>query len=76
MAMAAEAVGMGVFDADTFLGKITAVRVESENQLVFLHSDGKESVKRWSDRSRADSWTEDMKAAARHREQERRKNHG
>lgn len=76
MDVAADVLGTAIFDADTFLSKITAVRVESGNKLVFLHSDGKESVKRWPDRSRADSWTEEMKAAARQREQERRKSHG
>ena len=57
---------------DAFLGDITEVRVENGNQLVFLYADGKECVKRWQDRSRAVSWTEEKKAAARRKELERR----
>ena len=61
---------------DTFPGDITEIRVENGNQLVFLYSDGKECVKRWQDRSRAVSWTEEKKAAARRKELERRKANG
>jgi len=61
---------------DAFPGKITEVRVENGNRLVFLHSDGTQTVKRWQDRSRADSWTEEMKEAARRRERERSRTNG
>ena len=61
---------------DAFPGDITEVRVENGNQLVFLYSDGKECVKRWQDRSRAESWTQEMKEAARRRELERSKSNG
>lgn len=74
--MAAAALGADAFDSNTFLGKITEVRVENGNQLIFLHSDGTQTVKRWQDRSRADSWTEEMKEAARRREQERSRSYG
>ena len=57
---------------DAFPGDITEMRVENGNQLVFLYADGKECVKRWQDRSRAVSWTEEKKAAARRKELERR----
>ena len=67
---------MDSFDADAFLGKITEVRVENDNRLVFHHSDGMQTVKRWADRSRANSWTEEMKDAARSREKERRRSDG
>ena len=56
---------------DAFPGDITEIRVENGNQLVFLYSDGKERVKRWQDRSRAVSWTEEKKSAARRKELER-----
>ena len=46
---------------DAFPGDITEIKVENGNQLVFLYSDGKECVKRWQDRSRAVSWTEEKK---------------
>ena len=75
MNITAEALGLDVFDPDVFLSKITEVRVENGNRLVFLFADGKESVKRWQDRSRAESWTEEMKSVARERQWERRSHH-
>ena len=50
---------------DTLYDKITAIRAEKDNTLVFCFKDGSETVKRWQDRSRAESWTEEMKDAAR-----------
>lgn len=76
MKAAASALGMDTFDADAFQSKITAVRVESSNRLVFVFKDGSEAVERWTDRSRADSWTDEMKQAARRKETERRRTHG
>ena len=75
MDTAAETLGLEVFDADTFLDKITEVRVENGNRLVFLYANGKQSVKRWQDRSRAASWTDEMKESARRKKQERRSHH-
>ena len=74
MDTAADALGLEVFDADTFLDKITEVRVESGNHLVFLYADGKESVKRWQDRSRAESWTAEMREVARQQYERRQRN--
>ena len=65
MATAADTLGTDTFDPNAFLDKITDVRVENGNRLVFLYTDGKESVKRWQDRSRRNSWTEGMREAAR-----------
>ena len=73
---ATEALGSPQFDADAFSDKITAVRAEKDNVLVFLFKDGSEIVKRWKDRSRAESWTTEMKEAARQKELERRAAHG
>lgn len=60
---------------DAIGSKITAVRAENENKLTFFMSDGEQIVKRWQDRSRRESWTPEMKEAARCRELERRQNH-
>ncbi len=49
---------------DGIRSKITAIRAMKDNTLVFCLADGTETVKRWQDRSRAESWTDDMKAAA------------
>lgn len=51
--------------ANTSLDDLTALRAENGNRLVFCFKDGSESVKRWEDRSRAESWTPEMKEAAR-----------
>ena len=56
--------------------KITAIRAETDNTLVFCFADNSETVKRWQDRSRADSWTPQMKENARQRELERRSSLG
>lgn len=47
--------------------KITAIRAEKSNMVVFCMDDGSEIVKRWKDRSRAESWTPEMKEKARQR---------
>lgn len=60
---------------EALTGKITAVRAENGNRLVFCFPDGTESVKRWQDRSRADSWTEEMRAVAAEKTRERGRNH-
>ena len=62
---AVEVLGLDEFDAETLHDKITAIRAEGNNTLVFLFKDGTQTVKRWADRSRAESWTPEMKAAAR-----------
>lgn len=69
IAMAEEVVG----NIDALHDKITAITAEKDNTLIFCFKDGTQSVKRWQDWSRADSWTEEMKQAARLRELERRK---
>ncbi len=51
--------------ADTPLGDLTAIRAEKDNTLVFCFKNGERTVKRWKDRSRSESWTEEMKEKAR-----------
>ena len=60
----AEVLGLDAFDAKALHDKITAIRAEKSNTLVFLFKDGTQTVKRWADRSRAESWTPEMRAAA------------
>ena len=55
------------FDPDMVRSKITAIRAEKSNMVVFCMDDGSEIVKRWTDRSRAESWTPEMKEKARQR---------
>ena len=61
---AAEVLGLDAFDAKALHDKITAIRTEGNNTLVFLFKDGTQTIKRWADRSRAESWTPEMRAAA------------
>ena len=56
--------------ADMDIGELTEIRAEAENRLVFRFKDGRETVKHWQPRSRADSWTPEMREAARQREDE------
>ena len=51
--------------ADIHLSDLTAIRAENGNTLAFCFKDGTQAVKRWKDRSRAESWTEEMREAAR-----------
>ena len=51
--------------ADVSLDDLTVIRAENGNRLVFIRKDGSESVKRWEDRSRTESWTPEMKETAR-----------
>ena len=70
--LAAEAMNLEPFDSDTFLSSITAVRAEKDCTLVFYFKNGTQIVKRWVPRSRRNSWTPEMKDAARQKTMERR----
>lgn len=62
-----EVLGEGSIDSDMVRSKITAIRAEKNNVVVYCMDDGSEIVKRWKDRSRAESWTPEMKEKARQR---------
>ena len=62
-----EVLGEGSIDSDMVRSKITAIRAEKNNVVVYCMDDGSEIVKRWKDRSRAESWTPEMKKKARQR---------
>ena len=62
-----EVLGEGSIDSDMVRSKITAIRAEKGNMVVFCMDDGSEIVKRWTDCSRAESWTPEMKEKARQR---------
>ena len=53
------------------MGEITAVTAHNDNTLEFTLADGTATVKRWQDRSRAASWTPEMRAAAGEKTRER-----
>ena len=58
---------IGALSAKVVKSRITEIRVEKGNVVVFCMEDGSEIVKRWKDRSRAESWTPEMKEQARQR---------
>lgn len=59
------------FDAQTFAQafeeRIREIHVLSENRLRFVFTDGTEAETQWSNSSRRESWTSEMKEAARQR---------
>jgi len=54
-------------------GEITAVTAHNDNTLEFTLADGTVTVKQWQDRSRATSWTPEMRAAAGEKSRERKR---
>ena len=65
MQSAAIALALPAFDADIFKAKTDSVLVCGGNRLVFRFHDGTEKEIVWQDRSRRESWTDEMKAKAR-----------
>lgn len=65
-----EVLGLTAFDESVFLQKIKEIIVPAVNRLVFVFSDGATVERAWQDKSRRDSWSEDMRreASARQRE--------
>ena len=60
-----------LMEVTSSVGEITAVTACNNNTLVFTLADGTQSVKRWQDRSRAESWTPEMRSAAGQKTKER-----
>ena len=56
-------------------GEITAITAHNDNLLEFTLKDGTNAVKRWQDRSRAESWTAEMRRAAGEKTRERKQHH-
>ena len=69
---AAKALGLEEFVEVVFREHVESVLVCNGNKLVFRFRDGTETTQHWKDRSRSQSWTEEMKEAARQRALERR----
>ena len=71
MNAAADALGLEQFNSEIFLDQISVVMVEKANRLRFIFKDGRERMIHWQDRSRSESWTWEMRDAARRRAEER-----
>lgn len=63
-----EALQFTEFDADVFESKIEKILVPEPNLLVFQFYDGDEEMIKWQDRSRSESWTDEMKQKAREKQ--------
>lgn len=74
MAVTAEVLGLSEFDETVYKDKISEIRVPCSNKLTFVFYDGKMMNREWQDHSRRESWTDEMKAAAREKTKEARQN--
>ena len=69
----AEVLETTVFEPDS-LRRVSSILVCRGNRLTFRFHNGAEITRQWKDRSRSESWTDEMKAAARQKALERRNN--
>ena len=67
---------MAIAERNAHRGQINAITAESNNHLTFRFVDGSEIDETWQDRSRSESWTEEMRAAAGRKTKERIQNNG
>ena len=64
MQTTADVLGISEFAVTAFNEQIQEIRVPSFNHLVFVFMDGTQIERVWQDKSRANSWTEEMRAQA------------
>ena len=69
---AADALGQEHFDATEFNRRIERIEVPEPNRFIFIFFNGDSIEYDWAHRSRSESWTDEMKQAARERDQKRR----
>lgn len=68
-----EELGMTKFDADIFENQIEQILVHAPNELIFIFTDGQQISAHWQDRSRSESWTDEMRAKVGERNRKRGK---
>ena len=74
MAATASVLGTTEFDEENFRSQIERIEVPSFNHLVYIFKDGRREERVWQDKSRRDSWTDEMKEqAAEHAKRRNRK---
>ena len=61
--------GIAEFDEEVFLNQIERIEVPAFNHLVYIFKDGHREERIWQDKSRRDSWTDEMREQARRRNQ-------
>ena len=68
MAETAAVLGEAEFDEWLFKEMIQEIRVPAFKHLMFVFKDGTKVGREWKDKSRRDSWTDEMREQARQRE--------
>lgn len=68
----AEALGGNTFTEDAFTSAVDFIFAEPENRLRLMMTDGTEKESVWKDRSRSESWTEEMRETARQKALQRK----
>lgn len=74
IAVTSEALGINAIATDSLRSRLTTITAEGGNTLVFHLHEGEVIVKRWQDRSRAESWTTEMRDKVRQANFERSQN--
>jgi len=74
--ISSEVLGIQEFDDELFEREIEKIIVSGANELVFIFRNGNKIEKKWSDHSRRDSWTPEMKEKARQKTLERIRENG
>lgn len=69
----ATVLGQAAFDERVFRDRVERIQVCSDNVLIYRFKDGTETRVKWKDKSRSQSWTDEMRAAAQQRTLERNK---
>lgn len=68
----AEALGRKTFNEDDFTAAVDYIIAEPENKLCLVFTDGMKKEIVWQDRSRSESWTPEMREAAKQKTLKRR----
>ena len=61
----AEVLGLTEYDTAVFTAKVASITIPDDGVLVFAFKDGSERTATWENRSRRESWTDEMKQTAR-----------
>ena len=72
MSVTAEALSVDSFDEQVFNDSVANIQVCNDNTLIYQFKDGSETTLQWRDKSRSQSWTDEMRAEARRKALERR----
>lgn len=65
IAKTSEILGTAEWDREILLGTISGIQIPGPNRLVYVFSDGQTQEITWQNRSRRESWTDEMKQRAR-----------